>query len=179
MEKNLNELYEAKESYKKEVKTLEGILSYYKDKKETRIHNKIIISIYTIALSAVAATSSILAVHTSTIAVGVGCLIGSLVAYAGGLSIIINNIKLGKQLTKERYKREYDLDVDELYIKEQYLNGLGISKRNNEIMLKKTEDKIKELTSSKDNTTSFTKISPMTHTEELTNNNVRTLSKNK
>ena len=179
MESELNNLLEKKEAYEKEIKTLEGILSYYKVQKENNIHNKIIIYIYSISLTILTILSSILTFSESTI--GIACAIGVIFAYIAGFVQLTTGIKNGEKIIKQTYKREYGIDVDELHIDKDYLPTLEINKEKNEAVLEKINNEIRKINlQEKNNKTTFTQIAPMTHQQEETknNNDVKTLSKN-
>ena len=127
----LNDLLERKNKYITELKRLEGIERYSKEKRQNKIHNIINISIFIACLTAIGGASIFIA--TKNLVLGL-LLLGSTIISSGiGIKIFVNAIKNGEYNKNIRkfYKDNYGLDIQNIQI---HRNQKLLEITNNEII---------------------------------------------
>lgn len=160
----LNDLLEQKSKYITELKRLEGIKRYSKEKQQNKIHNIINISIFIACLTAIGGASIFIA--TKNLVLGL-LLLGSTIISSGiGIKIFVNAIKNGEYNKNIRkfYKDNYGLDIQNLNLNKQGLSHLNIQIHRNQKLLEITNNEIISATSNINSSTY--KINPLKRGDE-------------
>lgn len=145
-EEKLNKLLKEQKEYTAEISKITGILNYYKDRKETRIHNSIIMAAFTTFLILLAGLSIYLI--PNMLMYGITCLVATIAAGIIGGKITIKNLKEGKKILKEKYLEIYGIDIDTLaHTKgsKDNIENMEVTLKRNKILLKNTTTEINKI----------------------------------